>query len=230
MDDRDPDPWEQQPGEPDNAYRAFTIWRDLTSDERSHARVRSDLAALGIKTGADTVSKWSARFTWAARGRAWLGETDRRNRQRQLEIIDQMAERHARGAAVQLQALNLPGLAIDAKMRELRENGIDPIKELAQVDFAPLLGMTVAAARVYPGMADVERLSRLQNQTSARPPDLDQPQLADRPDEPTMEERTAAIFAFAEEELGLTMAPQPLQIEAPSAPKRRVVRKSKGDA
>lgn len=90
-DDHSPEPWDRLPGEPDRAWEAFTIYRDLAAG-RSYARVRKE---YGRKPSYDRqIERWAARFAWQDRVFAWDVEQDRRARARMEQRKIQMELRH----------------------------------------------------------------------------------------------------------------------------------------
>jgi len=92
-----PPPWERQPGEPPRAYAAFCIYRDLPPAERS---VRAVAERLGIKGAAKGqvpghMLRWSTRWRWVERARAWDAELDRQAREARVLAVKEMQARHA---------------------------------------------------------------------------------------------------------------------------------------
>lgn len=102
--DEGPAPWERQPGEPPKAYAAFCFYRDLPPAERSLRAVadkvygnRSDRKRQQVP---GQIAKWSTRWRWVERARAWDDEQDRQAREEQVRAVREMRERHAREAVV----------------------------------------------------------------------------------------------------------------------------------
>src|SRR6266542_6115132 len=67
-----PEPWERQVGEPDRAWRAFRVYRDLGPGVRSLSRVGKE---LGVTR--QNVDKMAARHGWRERVEAYDREQDR---------------------------------------------------------------------------------------------------------------------------------------------------------
>ncbi len=83
-----PAPWEQQPGEPDEAYQAFAAY--LTEVE---AGLRSFARSSGLREG--TVVAWSAAYRWRARRASYQRHlADVRTRAAE-ETAAEMGRRHA---------------------------------------------------------------------------------------------------------------------------------------
>lgn len=234
----DAQPWEQQHGEPDAAYAAFQVYRDLSPDQRSQAAAISEAASRGLRLKPQVVRNWSARWRWAERMRAWNVELDRMRQRKMIEEANRMDERIARASAMQEFSLTLPSMAIQRKIQRAQDLGIDVVGEMSEADIAPLIGMAVAAARVYPGIAQTEQATR---RAALNPSLLDgdlPPSLVEAVDEPSELDRVAAMFAFMEEE-GIERPrlsePPRKQLSnggngAPQAGTRRVQKKPRGDA
>lgn len=104
-----PAPWERQPGEPARAFAAFCLYRDMPAHERSLRAVAERLSSKGSGRGRRStrpLERWSTRWRWVERARAWDDEQDRIAREAQLRAVQEMRERHAREAmALQSKAL-----------------------------------------------------------------------------------------------------------------------------
>ena len=62
--------WQQQPGETDKAFRAFIAYRNLEPEERSLARVVSELGkSRGLIRA--LIERWSSRRNGVERTRTW---------------------------------------------------------------------------------------------------------------------------------------------------------------
>ena len=77
--------WHQQPGESDKAYRAFLIYRNL-SEGRTLAGAWEALSGRRRGTVPGHVKRWSIKWDWVARGRAW-------DRQLQERSDNELADR-----------------------------------------------------------------------------------------------------------------------------------------
>jgi hypothetical protein len=98
--------WERQPGESCKAFACFKFFRDLPPEKRS---IR---AAYRQKTGNENARQasgdWNAlaiRWRWVERVLAWDDEQDRLLREKKIEAIQEMAERHAAVASIFIQHL-----------------------------------------------------------------------------------------------------------------------------
>lgn len=86
-------PWERQKGESQPAYEAFVTYRDMPN------RALSKTARALGKSG-KIVERWTKRWGWHERIRAWDNEVDRRKREVMFEEIEAMNRRHAQEAMV----------------------------------------------------------------------------------------------------------------------------------
>lgn len=82
--------WERQPGESAKAFAAFTVYRNLPATERSLTRLASDKVCHRSQGG-----RWSGQWRWVERAAAWDAELDRIAREKQIEAVEKMNERHA---------------------------------------------------------------------------------------------------------------------------------------
>lgn len=154
-----PLPWERQPTESADAWSAFRAYRDLPPAERSLSRIASEIVAesTGKVRQPDSVrrllARWSSQHNWQDRTRDWDREVDRRARDADVDEIIRMRKRHA------------------SYMRSLMEAGIGPAIELverikaqklslADMTADDLYRLTVAFARVAPGIVNAERAAR----------------------------------------------------------------------
>ena len=122
-------PWDQLPGESSKAYAAFGIFRDLgprrSLNEASRvyygqAPPAENTTATGRRRKASgQVRLWAERWNWPARARLWDQELERVKRMKQLEAVDEMAERHAK------EALMLQNKAVE-RLRQLRPEELKP--------------------------------------------------------------------------------------------------------
>ena len=85
-----PLPWERQPMEPWRSFNAFVTYRDLLPTERN----MEVLSRMLGKTGA-TLKRWAREWEWDERVGAFLDYRDAQNRQIQIELRQQMHDRHA---------------------------------------------------------------------------------------------------------------------------------------
>ena len=98
--------WERQPKENSRAFHAFTVFRDLPSNNRT-MRMVQDIIYPDSPWAARTIAKWAGEFRWVERTKAWEDEQDRMKLAAQADTIKTMAERHVKQAI----ALQDKGLA-----------------------------------------------------------------------------------------------------------------------
>lgn len=137
MDDQDiyilePEPWERQLNESPQAFEAFAQYRDMGAS-RSLAKVSRVLC----KSKA-LMERWSVDHDWVKRVASWDAEKDRVARQKQLDDIVAMRERHA---------------AIAKKMMDTADNALNNIKpdEVSTNEIARLVEIASKLERISRG-------------------------------------------------------------------------------
>lgn len=83
-------PWERQAEEPWQSFNAFVTYRDLLPTERNFDNLSRSLG----KTPS-TLKRWAKTWEWDERVAAFLDERDRKHRELQLQLRQQMHDRHA---------------------------------------------------------------------------------------------------------------------------------------
>jgi hypothetical protein len=83
-------PWERQSEEPWQSFNAFVTYRDLLPTERNF-----DTLSRMIGKTPQTLKKWAKTWEWDERVAAFLDERDRKHRELQLQLRQQMHDRHA---------------------------------------------------------------------------------------------------------------------------------------
>ena len=86
--------WEQQPGEPMRAFRAFTVYRDLGPKRTLRAAFRQETGKESAQPNG-TWTRWYSRWQWLLRARAWDRELDALGREAAIAETQRMGERHA---------------------------------------------------------------------------------------------------------------------------------------
>src|SRR5439155_20196404 len=121
--------WDQLPSETAKAYAAFCLYRDQ-GPQRSieeASRVYHDRGSLHEtatpshrkRRASGQIGRWAQRWNWSARARAWDEELDKVRRQKQVEAVAEMAERHVK------EALMLQNKAVE-RLRQLRPEELKP--------------------------------------------------------------------------------------------------------
>jgi len=146
-------PWEIQEGETSKAFEAFVVYRGLPPSERS---VEKAGKVLGKSTG--TLDRWTAKYGWVRRARAWDDEQDAATRNAELESRRKMGKRHAQQAQTFERLLMEPAMALAEKLRdkEFTEGFRNKISVLEPGD---LLALVRACAGAYPSLMRAERLA-----------------------------------------------------------------------
>lgn len=149
-----PYPWERQPGESDQAWEAFTIYRDMPLGEASHRQVAAQLGKAP-----QLMHRWSSRWEWVERRQTWEAEQDRRRAEAMSNEQVEMARRHATNAAAYMRSLLTPAEELIKRIRS--NNGS---LDLGGLSNRELVQLTVASARVFPQVMAAERIARGQSQ------------------------------------------------------------------
>jgi hypothetical protein len=149
-------PWEMQPGETDNAFRAFQAYRDLGGTRSLEETARQ----LGC--GRSQLERWSRRWWWTPRCAAWdryLDEVRREEGARAArEETRRMYERHGAQIQAAIQALMVPVTALLRRMRDPEQSA--RLMDLEGTDAVALLKLVRDAANVLPDLMAAERLVR----------------------------------------------------------------------
>lgn len=92
--------WGQQQAETEQAFAAFVVYRDM-GETRGHAKV-----ARQLKKSVQLINRWSARWSWSIRARAWDAELDKQKLEAIAKARAEMTERHIKHAkALQFKAI-----------------------------------------------------------------------------------------------------------------------------
>lgn len=92
-------PYERQPNEPDRAWAAFVVYRDLGLEERSLVKaagvIRKRTGGEGsLDSKQNQLERWSFKYQWRFRCEEWDRVIDDRRRRVLLTDVDRMRERH----------------------------------------------------------------------------------------------------------------------------------------
>jgi hypothetical protein len=122
-----PKPWEQQNKESTQAFAAFREYRDTPPEDRS---IRAVAQKMGYKNPSPLL-RWSSKYSWVDRARAYDMELDRRILEAQRRSITEMKERHIK-AAMDLQKKALERLAkiqpLELTPKDVREFLVEAAK------------------------------------------------------------------------------------------------------
>jgi hypothetical protein len=89
--------WDRLENEPERAYRAFEVYRNLPSAERTLiAAYRQHVGNPEAAKPSDTWSRWSSEFAWRERAAAYDAHIDRLRQKWMEKVIQQQAEEQAR--------------------------------------------------------------------------------------------------------------------------------------
>jgi hypothetical protein len=159
------DLWDQQGGESEQAFAAFTRYRVQGRGERTF-----DLVGEELGKSTTIISRWSSMWSWRPRVIAWDRTEDIRLIETHWEEIDRMSKRHAGQAAMSGQIAMAPAMAIFKLIQERPDaffeyfQAVDPNDpERTIIDFDRLdrvVAMAMTAARLLPGVHAMERVAR----------------------------------------------------------------------
>lgn len=145
--DGGPMPWERQKGESRQAFQAFAIYRDM-QPKRS---IRTVAAQLDKSTS--LIARWSSKWFWQLRCRAWDEQVDEKRRLAQIELIEKMAERHASTVGMALSVLTLP-------VREAVKRFQEDPQLLEMMELEDVVKLAILCSRNIPTLIQSERLAR----------------------------------------------------------------------
>lgn len=139
--------FERQPGETDQAWEAFVMYRDGGSD-RSLTKVAQTVGKERTLMGT-----WSSRWSWVKRSQAWDKHLDDVRRKSMEKAAATMAERHANQAMLVQNVLQRPLAALAKHLQG------DP-KALDKMTAKELFALVRDTSGPWKTAIDVERLSR----------------------------------------------------------------------
>jgi hypothetical protein len=82
-------PWERRSIESEEAWAAFVRYRDLPSGVRTLQQV-----ATTLKKTLQIIGRWSSRYQWVERCRAWDAFVDKKKREAEIDAVMDMRKRH----------------------------------------------------------------------------------------------------------------------------------------
>ncbi len=132
--------WDCQPEEGPKPWAAFCVYRDMDPATRSLSRVAKE---LGKSTA--LIGRWSSRWRWVGRVRAWDSEIDRQRRAGQLKAVEDMARRQtAMGILMQSRGID-----------RLNRMTSDEMQHLSVLELIRLIETGVRIERIARGNPDV---------------------------------------------------------------------------
>jgi hypothetical protein len=153
-------PWERLPGETAKAFHAFTVYRDLAPNDRSHPN-----AARELGKHVSLCARWSAMFDWVNRAAAWDDEQDRQKQKLALAELEKMKTRHVQQTRLATQVATITMAAL-TKRAQANSN------LFAEASDGSLARLAAAAARSLPQLQEAERnaLANPQQKLEAQQP------------------------------------------------------------
>lgn len=146
-------PWERYPGEGDQRWEAFQIYRDqlLNGDTKRSLR----RCATAVNKGTTIVARWSTDDDWRRRVEAYDREQDSIRLAESAKQIRAATRRHSRHLEASAIALFQPIEAYLKRIAKIREGRGDPFDEMTVRE----LGVEArAAVKLVPALVQVERL------------------------------------------------------------------------
>lgn len=144
----DRDPWLRQPRENPGPYSCFVEFRDLQPLDRTLAKT-----AVIVNRSPHTLRKWSRRWRWADRARAYDFHKDEIKRAASEKKLVTVAERQANELAATIGALLQPAKALLERLQE--KDGEAFLKKASFYDLARLVGYV---SRPLPKLIEAERM------------------------------------------------------------------------
>lgn len=150
-----PELWERQPKESEQAYYAFTLFRDQDAP-RGLPAVVSACTDAGHPKSYALIKRWSAAWFWRERARAWDMHQEEQVRRDQIRATKTMARRQARDAEAFQALLIAP---VEAALIRLQS---DPKarEEFANLPLGDLIALALMTGRLFPRIAHAERMAR----------------------------------------------------------------------
>lgn len=141
-------PWDRRAKETDQAWAAFTTYRDQGLD-RSLAKVGEALGKSG-----PLMERWSATHAWVSRATAWDIHLDQVLQRKAEARLGEMAARHIASAKA---LMGVPTPLLEELARRAKAGKLD--KDLRYLSVEELVDLLTKTGRLVKVGVDVERLS-----------------------------------------------------------------------
>jgi hypothetical protein len=158
-------PWLRQPGESEVAFEAFTTFMNAADGSRSVRGV-----AKALHKSVTQVSRWSSKFDWRERHRAWVAHVDKAEKDAEVESIraakrkemDAIHEMRARHVNMSAGLTKLAGMDLQAwiyameqdRAKAKAEGKVMPPPRLAPKDIRALMEAGIKLERISRGEPD----------------------------------------------------------------------------
>jgi hypothetical protein len=123
--------YERQPKEPDRAWFAFVIYRDMGLDRTLAKTAEIYRERYGVQGKPESTERqmqgWSPRWHWRDRVEAWDMELDRLKRKKEIVAVQEMHQRHL-ALAKGLQTLGSLGLQSLIERAKAAQTTKDPVE------------------------------------------------------------------------------------------------------
>lgn len=156
------EPWERQPGEGDQRWEAFVIYRDQPTNGITRRSLEKVAASCGKHH--TLIERWSRQDGWRQRVHAWDAHVQSQKDLAFIRRREQIADEHARQLGAVRMALVQPTLALLDRINRARQQGTDA---LDGIPTSELLKAMVGASRALGPVMQIERLSAGLSTTNA---------------------------------------------------------------
>jgi hypothetical protein len=136
--------WDQQPGETDRAFGAFTVYRAMPRYNRTIIAVSKDLGRTY-----SMVHIWSRKWRWLPRARAYEAWEDDRRRHAEAQAVVALNDKHGRIGAQMFRKVAQRIIGDD----DNKIAGLDP-NQLSPYEVAKLAEVAVKLERMALGLSD----------------------------------------------------------------------------
>ncbi len=154
-------PWEQQEGETPRAFGGFQVYKDLGPSRSLNAVAEDLFGKKKAKTQVRTVSRWSSKWRWVERARAWDRYATRQANQASLKERRRQGKQAAEWQANQARALMAVCLApADALQKKIQRAAANKEEGLEGLGVKDLGWLAMTAGKIMPGLIKAERLAR----------------------------------------------------------------------
>ena len=141
------DPWEKQEHETSKAYAAFCTYRGMGTDRslaKQAAAVNSELAGSSLTAKVRQLTKWSSKYNWVARVKAYDVYLEAKERKKKESDIVKQAKNHN----------TVANLALQKAVERIKTIGVGDIKELTPKEALEYMKAAVDIGRKSLGVPD----------------------------------------------------------------------------
>lgn len=144
--------WEQQPGESDKAYNAFTMYYEM-GFKRSFPKVA---AALGSRSS-NYIGEWAKKYQWKERVRSWDNEKLRETEEIRKEAIRTTTETQLQQIKGLRSIMSLPFKVLSKRLKET-DGKVQAFEDLDKLSTTELYDLVLTSGKALESTIKVERL------------------------------------------------------------------------